>query len=248
MPGYYVHLATVNPQIKENRSFIYGVEMPDLLKTYFKIYGIDGTREKYDAIRIDKMPDFSVFKRRVQSPERKNCRDGMHYGLSSNPDIHFFWSRLTEEEKKNPFYLGYLWHLLTDLLMYSYLDIERKFDEFTQAYKKDESLIELQKQECKKLHSDWDKINSKICKKYPDVILPPEILELGIVKFLNGNHLTYVNWESVQLLIDYMRTFNPLKEDVNQIIEEFDRILMQTKSKELKKTISKKLVLYPRKY
>ena len=46
MPGYYVHLATVNPKIKENRNFIYGVEMPDLLKKYFKAYGLNGAREK----------------------------------------------------------------------------------------------------------------------------------------------------------------------------------------------------------
>ena len=61
MPGYYAHLATVNPVVSKNRSFIYGVEMPDLLKDYYYLYGFDYTKEKYNSIQTIDMPNFSLF-------------------------------------------------------------------------------------------------------------------------------------------------------------------------------------------
>lgn len=243
IPGYYVHLATVNPKVRENRSFIYGVEMPDLLKKYFKTYGLNGAKEKYESIKTNEMPDFSTFKLRIQQTEKSNCRDGLHYGLSSNPDFMYFWNNLNEEQKKNPFYIGYLWHLLTDLLMYTYLDIEAKIDRFTKVHADSENLFELKNLEYKKLHNDWNKTNSKICDMYPDVILPPEIQELGIVKFVNEGQLSYVDWKVIQSLINYMRAFNPLEEDINAIIENFINLLPQVKSDDFKEPLSKKLVL-----
>lgn len=245
MPGYYVHLATVNPKIKGNRNFIYGVEMPDLLKKYFKAYGLNGAREKYDSIKINGMPDFSTFELRVQQTEKSNCRDGMHYGFSSNPDFMYFWNNLSEEQKRNPFYIGYLWHLLTDLLMYTYLDIETKFEIFAKTHANDENLLELQNLEYKKLHNDWDKTNSRIRDMYPDVILPPEIIELDIVKFASGNQLSYVDWEVIKSLTNYMREFNPLEEDINLIIENIINLLSQVKSDDSKETLGKRLVLCP---
>ena len=78
---------------------------------------------------------------------------------------------------------------------------------------------------------------------YPDVILPPEIQELGIVKFVNEGQLSYVDWKVIQSLINYMRAFNPLEEDINAIIENFINLLPQVKSDDFKEPLSKKLVL-----
>ena len=35
MPGYYIHLAASNSKNRENKKFIKGIIMPDLLKDYF---------------------------------------------------------------------------------------------------------------------------------------------------------------------------------------------------------------------
>lgn len=220
MPGYYVHLAVSNPKSKKNRSFVCGIEAPDLLKNYFKLYGLNGARKKYDSIKTIEMPDFSCFESRIQQKESNLSREGMHYGCSSNPDVIYFWNSLTNEERKNPFYVGYLWHLLTDLIMYKYLNIEKKFSDFAKQHQKDENLCELQKIEINKLHSDWDKTNAKIRSTYPDVILTPEIIELNVVKFINDNQLAYVHWNIIKSLTDYMRTINPLTQNINGIIDE----------------------------
>ena len=37
MPGYYVHLAVSNKEVRKDRSFVLGVEIPDLLKKYVKL-------------------------------------------------------------------------------------------------------------------------------------------------------------------------------------------------------------------
>ncbi len=243
MPGYYIHLAASNPLARKNRSFVCGVEVPDLLKNYLKSSGISGAKEKYNVIKTSNMPDFSYFELRIQQKEKSGSNDGLHYGLSSNPDIICFWNSLTDEQKKNPFYIGYLWHLLTDLLMYKCLDIDKKFSEFMSKHTGDENLSKLQKQEVNKLHTDWNKTNAKIREKYPDVILPPEVEELGIVKFINDNQIDYVDWDIIKSLTDYMRLFNPLNEDVNMIIETIINLLPDSKSPDVKDTLSKNLVL-----
>lgn len=78
---------------------------------------------------------------------------------------------------------------------------------------------------------------------YPDVILPPEIDELGIVKFINDDQVDYVDWDIIKSLTDYMRLFNPLTEDVNMIIETIINLLPNSKSPDVKNTLSKKIVL-----
>lgn len=127
--------------------------------------------------------------------------------------------------------------------MYKYLDIDKRFREFMSKHTADENLSKLQKQEVGKLHTDWDKTNAKILESYPDVILPPEIDELGIVKFINDDQVDYVDWDIIKSLTDYMRLFNPLTEDVNMIIETIINLLPNSKSPDVKNTLSKKIVL-----
>lgn len=219
MPGYYLHLSACAPHALENRSFLYGVEAPDILKKYFKMYGIDGTKDKYNNLKTNSMPDFEQLKERVQQAETYGSTDGLHYGVSSKPDIRYFWNSLSIEEKQNPFYKGYLWHLLTDLLMYTRLDIDRKFANFIKEHKDDENLEVLKKQEVKKLHADWDRTNAKVRDTYTDVILPPEIEELGVVQFINNGELYYVDWALVKETINFLREFDPLNDNLDEIIQ-----------------------------
>lgn len=220
MPGYYLHLVACTPHALENRNFLHGVEAPDILKKYLKVYGIDGVRDKYNNLKIDQMPDFEVLKERIQQKESYDSTNGLHYGLSSKPDIKYFWNSLSTEEKQNPFYRGYLWHLLTDLLMYTRLDIDTKFANFIKEHENDENLEALKKQEVKKLHADWDKTNAKVRDTYTSVTLPPEVEELGVVQFIDEGTLNYVDWEILKETIDFLRKFDPLQENVEDIIQD----------------------------
>lgn len=243
MPGYYIHLAASNKLARKNRSFICGVEMPDLLKHYSKLYKLDDIRQKYDDIKTKDMPDFSFFEARVQQKEKNNSSDGMHFGWSSNPDISFFWNSLTDSQKQNPFFIGYLWHLLTDLLIYTYLDIDTKFVNFNLEHANDKNLNDLINLEMKKLHDDWDKTNDKICKMYPDVVIPQEILELKIIKYIADDKTFYVDWNVIKPLIDFMQVFDPLNQDINKIIEDIMNFLPAPEDS----NISKEKVLNKRK-
>ena len=242
MPGYYVHLAVSNKDVRRDRSFVLGVEMPDLLKKYVKLYGLDGARIKYNSIKTTKMPEFSYFESRVQQQENNLSNNGMHYGWSSNPDIMCYWNSLGKFEKQNPFYIGYLWHLLTDLFMYKYLDIEGKLNRFAEQHKADKNISELIKLEHKKLHNDWDKINAKIITIYPDVVLTPEVLELDLVKLINDDELTYVDWNIIKTITDYMRTINPLNQEIDKIIDEIMTFMKEQNDYSVD-TLNKKLVL-----
>ena len=201
MPGYYVHLASSNPKARRDISFVKGVEMPDLLKTYYKLYGLDKTREKYNEIKTPDMPDFSFFERRVQEKDLPSYENGMHYGPSANPNVRLFWNSLTEEEKQNPFYRGYLWHLITDLYTKQVLGI---YDDI------DSDL----------LHQDWDRLNIYIKDFYPSVKLPREIEELHRITYKDDNIFNYVDPINMKEIIDYLSSFDILNGDVDAIIDE----------------------------
>ena len=107
------------------------------------------------------MPDYSELETRIQQKETINSTTGLHYGVSSNPDIYSCWNSLSETQKNNPFWRGYIWHLLTDQFIYSKLDIDAKFQKFLDKNKNAANLDELRKTEVKKLHTDWDKTNAR---------------------------------------------------------------------------------------
>ena len=121
-------------------------------------------------------------------------------------------------KKANPFYRGYVWHLLTDKLIYSKLNIDEKFHNVLEK-KEHVDIDELRKEEVKKLHSDWDKTNALVRDTYPEVALTDEVKELGVVQFASGE-LVYVSWEVLKDTIEYLRSFNPINGDMDFIIEE----------------------------
>lgn len=220
MPGYYLHLAACGEQSLKNRSFVLGVEAPDILKKHVKVYsGIDGARAKYESLRTSDMPDYHELELRVLQKERHGSIDGLHYGLSSSPDVKAFWNGLSEHQKSNPFYRGYAWHLLTDAIMYGRLNIDAKFQRFMEANQGKPNIEELRKYEVKKLHDDWDKTNACVRDAYPELYLPDEVKELGVVQFITGGELVYVDWPLLKDTIDYLRTFDPMNGDMDVIIE-----------------------------
>ena len=202
-----MHFASCNPKCLKNRSFVCGVETPDLLKKYYSLYGINGAKEKYNEIKQIDMPSFDVFKERIVQKENKDSSVGMHYGTSSNPNISLFWNSLSMEEKKNPFYIGYLWHLLTDLYMYKNLDIKNKLSKKGISF------------DLNTLHRDWDKTNSKIRDAYNNVKLPKEIKDLNIVGFIDNEDTNYIKWDELKKLIDNLRKYNPLENNIDDIIK-----------------------------
>lgn len=234
MPGYYVHLAASNKIARKNRSFVCGVEMPDLLKYYVKNYTHDEAKKKYDKLKTKDMPNFSFFEKRARQVEKNNSSDGMHYGKSSNPGILSFWNNLTNSQKNNPFFIGYLWHLLTDLLIYKYLniDIDAKINDLNSKNANEKKIEELKKIELDKLHSDWDKTNGKIRKLYPDIIIPKEILELNIIKYIENEQTSYIVWDTIKDLINFLKEINPLESNINKVI---DVIINFSQNKEVNK-------------
>lgn len=211
MPGYYIHFAACKPEARENLSFLRGVESPDILKKHFKVFGLEGAREKYNSLKTPDMPEYDELVERIQQKERIGSTDGLHYGVSSQPDIMAFWGSLSEKEKENPFYNGYLWHLITDVLVYAWLGIDKKFEQVIKQCPADVNIDELRKTETKKLHNDWDRINACVRDRYPDVILTPEVVELKVVNYIEDKNFSYVDPAVVYRAIDYLRTFDQLK-------------------------------------
>ncbi len=220
MPGYYIHLAACREHSLENRSFVLGVEAPDILKKHVKVYGgIDAARAKYDELRTNEMPEYSELQPRIQQKEKANSNDGLHYGLSSQPDVKACWYGLSNEQKVNPFYRGYVWHLLTDAIIYRRLNIETKFVKVLKENQDYQDIEAFWKGEIKKLHIDWNKINVLVRDTYPEVSLTDEIKELGVVQFITDGELVYVDWPLIKETIDYLRTFDPLNDNMESIIE-----------------------------
>ena len=119
-----------------------------------------------------------------------------------------------------PFYKGYAWHLLTDAIMYGRLDINARFNKVLNArnVSAEEWAVERAK-EVEILHDDWDKTNARVRAAYPEVKLTPEVEELNMVQFIEDGELTYVEWGLLKSTIDYLRSFDPLVENMDVIIE-----------------------------
>lgn len=219
MPGYYVHYASCYLRSLGNRSFVLGLEAPDMLKKHVKVYGVDGARTKYNSLRTNDMPEYDELLPRILQKETINSKDGLHYGVSSNPDVKTCWANLSVEQKKNPFYRGYVTHLLQDLAIYGRIDIDSKFQKVLEQHDANVDLDSIRKVEVKKLHDDWDKTNALVRDTYPEVVLSDEVKELGVVKYINEGDLVYVDWRVLKECIDYLRTFDTLNGDMDSIIE-----------------------------
>ena len=217
MPGYLLHYAVVKPELLNNRSFMLGVETPDILKKHIKLYGVDEARKKYNCLKTPEMPDYDRLEKRALQPESPNSTEGLHYGVSSNPNIQECWNELTDEEKNNPFFRGYVWHILTDYIMYKRLDIDKKFAESFTAFKDKPNFEEIRKKAVDDLHQDWDKINFRVKATYPEIVLPREIIDLNVIKYIDDDNLVYISWPVLESVINLLRTFDPLHSKISKM-------------------------------
>lgn len=207
MPGYLVHLASCYPPALDNPPFRIGVEAPDLLGKYYRLYGLEGAKEKWESLPISNLPPFERFALRIEQFPKEGTTDGLHFGTSSNPDILAFWQSLSVSEQTSSFWRGYLWHLFTDKLFYQRLNVEPLISASISTAK---DYQKAKKQEVELLHKDWDRTNAKILTLYPQIQIPPEIQELDIIRFDDEKDLKYVNASILFKTIAYLRSFDPL--------------------------------------
>ena len=104
--------------------------------------------------------------------------------------------------------------------MYGRLNINARFEKTLHARRVTpaEWAVERAK-EVEILHDDWDKTNAKVREAYPEVKLTSEVEELNMVQFIEDGELTYVEWDLLKRTIDYLRSFDPLVENMDVIIE-----------------------------
>lgn len=194
MPGYVIHLATLTERERTNRNFVKGVLAPDLLKKWYKIFKGDlaQVEAKYAEWEKDgNLPPFSAFEERLSQKEVLNDSFGMHYGMSSSPNLNAFFSD-PNVDLKNPFWKGYLKHLTGDFILYQALDIETKL---RKVYHSNAPYAD----EIAKLHKDWDILNKLYIDQY-NISLPDEVAELNAVGFETGE-LVYVDKTIVDNII-----------------------------------------------
>ena len=104
--------------------------------------------------------------------------------------------------------------------MYGRLNIDAKFMKILQENEGNPNLEEVKMRERKKLHADWDKTNALVRDTYPEITLPEEVKELGVVQFIEEVDLVYVDWHILKDTIEYLRTFDPLYGNMNSIIKD----------------------------
>ena len=193
MPGYAIYLATLTEKERENLDFVKGVLTPNILKKWYKIFNGDLSQveEKYAKwAKNGNLPPFSAFEKRIAQKESLNVSEGMHYGMSSSPDLNAFFKDPVVD-LSNPFWKGYLKHLITDLVLYRALDIEKILNNLWITFEKCPNAMDLYHAEVSKLYNDWDILNKLYINQY-SILLPKEVLELSVVNFKTGK-LVYVD-------------------------------------------------------
>ena len=216
MPGYLIHLASCYPGSLSSQSFRLGVEAPDLLKGYYKRFGLEGARSKWESLRIPGIPRFDRFEKRVQQPELKGSTDGLHFGPSSSPDLTAFWNSLSLPEQYSPFWRGYLWHLATDKVFYKRLRIEELLKKKMATMQRGKKAYE---KEVSQLHLYWDRTNSLVLSHYPHLFIPLELQELDVIHFVEDKNFRYISEIILLDTIDYLRKFDPLSDGIMNSIQ-----------------------------
>ena len=229
MHSYYPYWASACPEAKQNRAFVVGLEIPDLLNDYRQKYKKNGLSEAHAVYmmlqeEVSGLPDFNrFFAERLQQKERMGCTFGLHFGEKERPDVKVFWNWLPNSEKDNPFWRGFLWHLLTDALIKPRLDTSAKVKAHIDAQRTGNSIdVKAMQAANGMLEADWRKVNYLLLSKYPDVKVTPEVEELGTNIVQNGSamNLQFIDWTILTAFIDFLRSFDPLGDNINETIKQ----------------------------
>ncbi len=210
MPGYFAHIACASVALRSSRLALKGLIAPDAWKLAAP------TEEAYLAFFRDCPEGNESFKVPAYEDILLLCSErhsGTHFGekvgATNHTNLALFEELFTSGrlDASNPFYIGYLHHLRTDIDFYA--DSTACDHE---AFNRDKAQNEKWAMEI--LHADWDKTNQFICDWYPEVpgmvsLLPPS--EREKIGFVNGvPH--YIKPAGMHVFIERMRRFDTFEE------------------------------------
>lgn len=228
MHSYFQYWASACPEAKQVRAFVIGLEIPDLLKDYRKKYknGLAEANAVYKTLQEETngLPDFSkYFSERLMQKERLGSSFGMHFGKKSCPNVKAFWNWVLDSEKANPFWRGYLWHLISDCVINPRLNIDQKIKELSET--QDISQNELgnfMKQATRILGEDYYKVNALLSDTYNDVHMTPEVEQLGtnLQAHAPNMELSLIDWNVFIQSVGWLRSYDPLAPNIDDTIEE----------------------------
>ena len=206
MPGYKVHDATGDPEKMGNLSYRKGLNAPD----YFK-GGYIRTHKDYinyfEGCEFNEIISYDEFSEISKNP---HLMDNPHE--TRNPSIIRFVN-LPYVDLQNPFWQGYLVHLVGDKMFYG----SEKYMNFTK-FEADIANIQKKEEAFRLLHNDWDVTNAIVEEEF-HIPLLPEIEDLGIVGYMRGD-TAYINANSI---IDFIREVRKITKnmDINAIEQYF---------------------------
>lgn len=228
MHSYFQYWASACPEAKQVRAFVIGLEIPDLLKDYRKKYknGLAEANAVYKTLQEETngLPDFSkYFSERLMQKERLGSSFGMHFGKKSCPNVKAFWNWVPDSEKANPFWRGYLWHLISDRVINPRLNINQKIKTLSETKKISQKELGtfMQEEVTPILEKDLNKVNILLSDAYSDVQMTPEVEELGITLHAYPDmELSLIDWNVFIQSIDWLRSYDPLASNIDDTIEE----------------------------
>lgn len=228
MHSYFPYWASACPEAKQVRAFVIGLEIPDLLKDYRKKYknGLAEANAVYEALQkeTDGLPDFSkYFSERLMQKERLGSSFGMHFGKKLCPNVKAFWNWVPDSEKANPFWRGYLWHLISDRVINPRLNINQKIKTLSETKKISQKELGtfMQEEVTPILEKDLHKVNILLSDAYSDVQMTPEVEELGITLHAYPDmELSFIDWNVFIQSVGWLRSYDPLAPNIDDTIEE----------------------------
>ena len=228
MHSYFQYWASACPEAKQVRAFVIGLEIPDLLKDYRKKYknGLAEANAVYEALQkeTDGLPDFSkYFSERLMQKERLGSSFGMHFGKKLCPNVKAFWNWVPDSQKANPFWRGYLWHLISDRVINPRLNINQKIKTLSETKKISQKELGtfMQEEVTPILEKDLNKVNILLSDAYSDVQMTPEVEELGITLHAYPDmELSLIDWNVFIQSVGWLRSYDPLAPNIDDTIEE----------------------------
>ena len=204
MPGYLIHLASSNEELRKNSLSFKGLVAPDLWKKETP------TEEEYREFFAGETfpPSYEQVLLLCDA-----AHGGTHFGSKFSDTNHADLNKIVElfSNKKlnsiNPFFTGYFQHLLVDKLFYKDTSICDQ-EQFDADFSTDKDTA------MNTLHIDWDKINQSIVTAYPEIRssvpkLPAKARSR--IGFVNGKPV-YINPVSLRAFIEKMQKFKTLDE------------------------------------
>ena len=228
MHSYFPYWASACPEAKQVRAFVIGLEIPDLLKDYRKKYknGLAEANAEYSILQeeTDGLPDFSkYFSERLMQKERLGSSFGMHFGKKLCPNVKAFWNWVPDSQKANPFWRGYLWHLISDRVINPRLNINKKIKTLSETKKISQKELGtfMQEEVTPILEKDLHKVNILLSDAYSDVQMTPEVEELGITLHAYPDmELSFIDWNVFIQSVGWLRSYDPLAPNIDDTIEE----------------------------